>query len=369
MKIKALLIASALLVAGVANAKENEQYVTNSFTSNWYVGIGAGANGYIGSFHGPFGIGPAVQISFGKMFTPEFGARFDVAGISTDQNPHQSYWIAGGDLLWDWSTTFAGYNPDRLVSVMPYLHADLKGKLSGYGVGAGMMFPIRINEHWTVTPELRATLYNEATFGNGTNGKCMVGQALVSVYYGIGAQGWQTKEDVVAPLALAVAEAEAAKAAAQAATEKAEAKAAEEVAAKEAAKQENVALKEELDGAAAANEAIVKNLMSTPACVFFEIGQATLSVKELEHFDRIVKTMVSQGKNMKFTVSGYSDKNTGSVRRNKQLAKQRANYIVKLLTGKYGLDAENFVVETSDCKDNKFTTIELNRAVIIEVAE
>ena len=368
MKIKALLIASALLVAGVANAKENEQYVTNSFTSNWYVGIGAGANGYIGSFHGPFGIGPAVQISFGKMFTPEFGARFDIAGITTDSNPKASYWIAGGDLLWDWPTTFAGYNPERVVSVMPYLHADLKGKLRGAGVGAGMMFPIRLNEHWTITPEFRATFYNEATFGTGV-GRCLTGHALVSVYYGIGAQGWQTKEDVVAPLALAVAEAEAAKAAAQAASEKAEAKAAEEVAAKEAAQKENAALKEELDGAAAANEAIVKNLMNTPACVFFEIGQATLSVKELEHFDRIVKTMVSQGKNMKFTVSGYSDKNTGSVRRNKQLAKQRANYIVKLLTGKYGLDAANFVVETSDCKSNKFTTIELNRAVIIEAAE
>ena len=368
MKIKALLIASALLVAGVANAKENEQYVTNSFTSNWYVGIGAGANGYIGSFHGPYGIGPAVQISFGKMFTPEFGARFDIAGITTDSNPKASYWIAGGDLLWDWSTTFAGYNPERVVSVMPYLHADLKGKLRGAGVGAGMLFPIRINEHWTISPEFRLTFYNEATFSTGV-GRCLTGHALVSVNYGIGAPGEQTKDDVVAPLALAVAEAEAAKAAADAAAEKAQAQAAEEAAAKEAAQKENEALKTELDGAAAANEAIVKNLMSTPACVFFEIGQATLSVKELEHFDRIVKTMVSQGKNMKFTVSGYSDKNTGSVRRNKQLAKQRANYIVTLLTGKYGLDAENFVVETSDCKSNKFTTIELNRAVIIEAAE
>ena len=369
MKIKALLIASALLVAGMANAKENEQYVTNSFKSNWYVGIGAGVNGYIGSFHGPFGVGPAVQISFGKMFTPEFGARFDVAGITADSNPKTSYWIAGGDLLWDWSTTFAGYNPERVVSVMPYLHADLKGKLRGAGVGAGMLFPIRINEHWTISPEIRLTFYNEATFGVSASGRCLTGHALVSVNYGIGAQGWETKADVVAPLALAVAEAEAAKAAADAATEKAQAQAAEEAAAKEAAQKENEALKAELDGAAAANEAIVKNLMSTPACVFFEIGQATLSVKELEHFDRIVKTMVSQGKNMKFTVSGYSDKNTGSVRRNKQLAKQRANYIVKLLTGKYGLDSANFVVETSDCKDNKFTTIELNRAVIIEAAE
>ena len=368
MKIKALLIASALLVAGVANAKEHEQYVTNSFTSNWYVGIGAGANGYIGSFSGPFGIGPAVQISFGKMFTPEFGARFDIAGITTDSNPKASYWIAGGDRLWDWSTTFAGYNPERVVSVVPYLHADLKGKLRGAGVGAGMLFPIRINEHWTISPEFRLTFYNEATFSTGV-GRCLTGHALVSVNYGIGAQGWQTKDDVVAPLALAVAEAEAAKAAADAAAEKAQAQATEEAAAKEAAQKENDALKSVFDGAAVAIEAIVKNLRSTPACVFFEIGQATLSVKELQHFDRIVKTMVSQGKNMKFTVSGYSDKNTGSVRRNKQLAKQRANYIVKLLTGKYGLDAENFVVETSDCKSNKFTTIELNRAVIIEAAE
>ena len=230
MKIKALLIASALLVAGVANAKENEQYVTNSFTSNWYVGIGAGANGYIGSFNGPFGIGPAVQISFGKMFTPEFGARFDIAGITTDSNPKASYWIAGGDLLWDWSTTFAGYNPERVVSVMPYLHADLKGKLRGAGVGAGMLFPIRINEHWTISPEFRLTFYNEATFSTGV-GRCLTGHALVSVNYGIGAQGWQTKDDVVAPLALAVAEAEAAKAAADAAAEKAQAQAAEEAAA------------------------------------------------------------------------------------------------------------------------------------------
>ena len=108
--------------------------------------------------------------------------------------------------------------------------------------------------------------------------------------------------------------------------------------------------------------------MSTPACVFFEIGQATLSVKELEHFDRIVKTMVSQGKNITFTVSGHSDKNTGSVRRNKQLAKQRANYIVKLLTGKYNLSEDQFVVK-AEGNQNVFTTIELNRAVIIEAAE
>ena len=48
---------------------------------------------------------------------------------------------------------------------------------------------------------------------------------------------------------------------------------------KEQLLKENAALKGELAGAAAENEAIVKNLMHTPACVFFEIGQAILSVK------------------------------------------------------------------------------------------
>ena len=76
-----------------------------------------------------------------------------------------------------------------------------------------------------------------------------------------------------------MAKVEAAKAEADAAQEKAAAEAAALAAEKEQLLKENAALKGELAGAAAENEAIVKNLMHTPACVFFEIGQATLALR------------------------------------------------------------------------------------------
>ena len=50
MKLKALVIAGALLVAGAANAQES--YVTNSFNSNLFVGLSAGANVGLDSVYG-----------------------------------------------------------------------------------------------------------------------------------------------------------------------------------------------------------------------------------------------------------------------------------------------------------------------------
>lgn len=376
MKLKALVIASALLVAGVANAQES--YVTNSFNSNLFVGLSAGANVGLDGLYGAVdggkmqtGVGLGLELTVGKWFTPEFGARFDLTGIGTSLgNGNLPYYGAGVDLMWNASATFAGYNPDRVVSVVPYIHAGyVKSEGRGAGFGAGIQFPIALSQKWAIVPDFRFNGYGDALLlGNGS-GVCASVLALIGVQYTFGkTTTFQTAAALTAPLAVAAAEAEAAKAEADAAQEKAEAEAQALATEKEQLLKENEALKGELAGAAAENEAIVKNLMNTPACVYFEIGQATLSVKELAHFDHIVKTMVAQGKNITFTVAGYSDKNTGSVRRNKQLAKQRANYIVKLLTGKYNLSKDQFVVK-AEGNTNVFTTIELNRAVIIEAAE
>lgn len=377
MKIKALVIAGALLVAGAASAQES--YVTNSFNSNLFVGLSAGANASFDGLYGAVkgdgsldkGVGVALELTVGKWITPEFGFRVNLTGLNTSVgNGSIPYYGAGLNFLWDASTSFAGFNPGRVVSVVPYIHAQyVYSEGRGAGFGAGVMFPIALSEKWAIVPDLRLAGYGDALLLGSGSGVCASTLAMIGVQYKFGkTTKFETAAAVTTPLAVAVAEAEAAKAEADAAQEKAEAEAAALAADKAALEKENEALKSELNGAAAENEAIVKNLMSTPACVFFEIGQARLSVKELEHFDRIVKTMLAQGKNLTFTVVGHSDKNTGSVRRNKQLAKQRANYIVKLLTDKYGLSKDQFVV-SSEGNSNVFTTIELNRAVIIEAAE
>ncbi len=372
MRIKALVVAGAILVAGVANAQES--YVTNSFNSNLYVGLSAGANlGLDGLYSGSTstGVGLGLELTLGKWFTPEFGMRFDLSGIGTSLgNGNIPLYGAGFDLLWDASTTFAGFNPSRVVSVVPYVHAGyVFSEGRGAGFGAGVQFPIALSQKWAIVPDFRFTGYGDAILHGTGAGVCASASALIGVQYKFGkTTTFKTESDVTTPLAVAIAEAEAAKADVEAAREKTQAEADVLAAEKAQLIEENEALKSELAGVAADNAAIVKNLMSTPAAVFFEIGQATLSVKELEHFDHIVKTMIAQGKNITFTVSGHSDKNTGSVRRNKQLAKQRANYIVKLLTDKYGLNKDQFVVKSEGNK-NVYMTIELNRAVIIEAAE
>ena len=155
-------------------------------------------------------------------------------------------------------------------------------------------------------------------------------------------------------------EAEAAKAASQAKLEAAQARNAEAAKTNSALAAENEALKGELGN----TSAVVNNILSTPACVFFEIGETRLSVKEAAHLDYIVKNVIAQGKELTFTVTGYTDKNTGSCARNRKLAKKRANYIKKMLVKRYGLTSDQFVVDYKPCT-NVFTPIELNRAVII----
>lgn len=388
MKFKTLLFTAALLASVAAYAQESEavqdekqtkDFITNNFGSNWFIGAGVGVNSTVdGPFDGPrFGFGFAADLNFGKWIDPNWGIRAGLLGITSNYIGDDSYKFGylHGDVLWNITNQFWGYKKDRFYQAVPYLTAGLywpEDRNKNFGVGAGLLNKFRLTDRLDLDVDLMGVFLKQASIQEGVNtaaGKALAASATIGVTYKLGRYDWETKAEALAPATVAAAEAAAALADAKAANEKVEAEraAAQEAADKAAA--ENEALKNELATTAAQNEAIVKNLMETPAVVFFEIGQATLSVKEAEHFDRIVKTMLSQGKDIKFTVTGYTDHNTGSVRRNKQLQKQRTNYIVKLLTGKYNLSKDQFEVVVNNSKENLYKNIELSRAVVIEAAE
>ncbi len=387
MKFKALLLTAALLASVAAFAQESEvaqekntsEFITNNFGSNWFIGGGIGVNSTVdGPFDGPrFGFGFGADINFGKWFDPNWGMRAGLLGITSNYIGDDSYTFGylHGDVLWNITNQFWGYKKDRVYQAVPYLTAGLywpQNRHKEFGIGAGLLNKIRLTDKLDLDVDLTGIFLKQAAIQaeySGASGKALALAATVGVSYKLGKYDWETKAEALAPATVAAAEAAAALAAAQADNEKV---AAEKAAAQEAAEKaaaENEALKNELATTAAQNADIVNNLMNTPAVVFFEIGQATLSVKEAEHFDRIVKTMLSQGKDIKFTVTGYTDHNTGSVRRNKQLQKQRTNYIVKLITGKYNLNKNQFEVVVNNSKDNLYKNIELSRAVVIEAAK
>ena len=84
MKKKIITVALVLSsVCAMAQQKENRDtdgsilrgpYETNSFWSNWYIGVGGGINIYEGEFDNKTSVGnriaPALDVSLGKWITP-----------------------------------------------------------------------------------------------------------------------------------------------------------------------------------------------------------------------------------------------------------------------------------------------------------
>ena len=135
---------------------------------------------------------------------------------------------------------------------------------------------------------------------------------------------------------------------------------------KEGLEKENAKLADENDKLAKAladaeNNSVLKEV--GPAAFYFEIGQTTLSQKELEHLDFYLKNVLPNVDGKKATViTGSADKKTGSTKRNQYLCEKRAEYLKNLLVEKYGIDAGSYVVNTTIAADGDAN---LSRAVII----
>ena len=144
----------------------------------------------------------------------------------------------------------------------------------------------------------------------------------------------------------------------------------------------NLALEERNDNLVAANNRLKKenaNLKSKavnldamfkdmgPATLYFDIGKAVLSDKELHHLDFVAAnllTKVNKDTKIYITVMGTADATTGSDDRNQYLSKERGTYIYKILTEKYGIDAKRLVVTSEVIA--KPENPELARAVVIK---
>jgi outer membrane protein OmpA-like peptidoglycan-associated protein len=84
-----------------------------------------------------------------------------------------------------------------------------------------------------------------------------------------------------------------------------------------------------------------------PASVYFEIGQTTLSQKELQHLDFYLKNVLPNVGDKKVAViTGSADSKTGTVRRNRYLSRKRVDYVMNILSEKYGVEADRFQVRT-----------------------
>ena len=364
--VAALMVASPALMAQEDGNRDEYgkvvrgPYETNRFGDNWFIGVGGGVNSFWneGMTVDNMRIAPSIDANFGKWFTPSVGSRAGYQGINFQVKPSNlqkyGYMYFHGDFLWNMSNAFGGYKETRFWDFVPYLHA---GYFRSYGItddsftgneiagGAGLLHNLRLIDRLDLIIDMRATVVNGRI--NGSNGIAVLPSVTMGLAVNIGWPAFVRSSTVIEGVEAVAAENLAVMETAALALEMANIALEEQNAALDSAnkslKKENANLKTQVQ-----NTTVFFKDMG-PATLYFDIGKAVLSDKELQHLDFIATNLlgkVDKETKIYITVLGTADSTTGSKKRNEELSKARGAYIYDLLTKKYGITPSRLVVDS-----------------------
>ena len=385
----AALIAVSLTASPAVMAQENGNrdengkivrgpYETNRFGDNWFIGVGGGINilWNEGLSADNLKIAPSIDANFGKWFTPSIGMRAGYQGINaqvwsptasvlgpkmdTDKQMYLQklgYMYVHGDFLWNISNALGGYKQTRFWDFVPYLHA---GYFRSYGLdgtdfadneiagGAGLLHNLRLVERLDLIVDMRATVVNGRV--RGSTGVAVLPTVTMGLAVDLGWPAFVRTSTVLAEVETAFVDQIAALEAAALALEMANVSLQEENAALTASNgklgKEVKALKAKAEKSAFSVTEFFDEM--TPAVVYFNIGKTVLDDKEMQHMDFIAKNIlekVDQQTKIYITVAGTADGTTGTLKRNQYLSKARGEYIMNLLTQKYGISKDRIVLQ------------------------
>ena len=390
-----IFIFGALALAAVAmtaspdlNAQENGNrdsngkvvrgpYETNRFGDNWFIGAGGGINILLNEGY-DVRISPSIDANFGKWFTPSVGMRVGYQGFQTaawagDALQKYGYMYIHGDFLWNISNALSGYKETRFWNFVPYVHT---GYFRSYGLdgmdfydneiaaGAGLLHNLRLADRLDLIVDMRATVVNGRIIKS--SGIALLPSVTMGLAVDLGWPNFIRSASVIGAVEAAnLAQIEALEAAAI------------------ALELANATLEQQNQDLSKKNSKLnaqVNSLMNqpkpesetaffesmTPAPVYFDIGKAVLSDREMQHLDFLAKNLVEKAdKDTKIylTVMGSADSNTGSAKRNQYLSEARAKYIYDVLTDKYGVSPDRLIVKSEVKKGG--ADPKLARAVMI----
>ena len=326
-------------------------YVPRSFWDNWELSVAGGVsilfNGIghdAGTMSAPAdgsgyktydAIGGVGEIAATKWFNPYIAGRI---GWMTGYLPYTeadnslsniAKWhnYAHVDMLWDWTTQFGGYKPDRIYDAAPYVHVGIVGN-PGYtvmiGGGIGLLNRFHLNDSWLINLDLRATATSSRKFGL-ESGIAFDVNALVGVSYRFKEQGWKKK--MYNPYGPEVRRLQ----------------------------DENDDLKRQLDNAQQVNESLAQEVQKAQEekiltevvtkevfrgipdtlemTVYYAINSSKLSAYEQAHLNTYIRMINFNDPNRehRYCVIGTADQGTGTLEVNQRVSLERANAIKQAL--------------------------------------
>ncbi len=369
------LAAVALAASPVVNAQENGNrdengkvvrgpYETNRFGDNWFIGVGGGVNMFWTEGYQIKNVGPSIDASIGKWFTPAVGMRVGYSGFTSKLNkaPEEfGYMYVHGDFLWNISNALGGYKETRFWNFVPYLHA---GWYRAYdagvscfpnnelAVGAGLLHNLRLADRLDLIIDMKAIVVNGSVIGS--SGIAVQPSVTAGLALDLGWPNFVRTSTLIGAVELAAADQIATLQAAAVALELANATLEGDMI---ALQQKNRDLNSQVNNLKKSQN---KGMDMTqflqglsPAPVYFKIGKTTLDKDEMAHLDFIAKNIVAKADKMSkvyITIIGSADGNTGSAKRNATLSEARGKYIADLLTTKYGISKNRLVVKSEVVK-------------------
>ncbi|MBR5892840.1 MAG: OmpA family protein [Bacteroidaceae bacterium] len=361
-------------VSEVVVPTKKNSVVTNSFGSNWFLGVNGGVNLFNGARTGGESafdhLTPSVSVYAGKWHTPGYGWR--VAYNGWELKPYENvdemgYMNIHFDAMFNLSNLICGYNESRIWNVIPYVGVGWAGIKSvknddayqgSLSANYGILNTFRVSKHWAINLELNGAFFRNGFSGRaGRTGMDMMWGAQVGVTYKFNKTGWEAAPDTDALLAMNAA---------------ALAELAAQLQAKES---ENSQLKQQLASAKSAlvqAQNRIKALENEPKyvdvaqSVFFAFNSSRIeSKKEIINLQALADAAKNAG--VKLSVVGYADSATGSAAYNQKLSVARANAVADKLV-ELGVSRDQLVVEGKGgvAVENP---ARLNRRVIISIVK
>lgn len=395
------LCAGSFALASEANAQEvveegvavtefncdNTTRYYQSWRDNWFIQIGAGitqpfvergvegakAPGHNVNHHI---MTTAYNVGVGHWFSPYLAVRLNaIAGSLHWYNPT----MAGTDgwskarhanlnleLMWDMCNSIAGVNPDRVVSVVPFVgiggdytwhinapasnierdNGGIRNSSWTLPVTAGVQLRFRLCKYVDFFAEARASFYgdnwNGCTYGRPieANVACIGG-----FNFNIGGRTWSSYNECESMASIANMNNEV-----------------------NLLRAENLAQAQEiaaLENQAPVKEVVEKDCPQVPllSTVRFKINSDVIEPNEEVNIYNMAQWLKANP-DAKITICGYADKDTGTSEYNMALSKKRADVVYKVLTDKYGIAPGRLTVKYDGSNVQPYSTNDWNRIVI-----
>lgn len=356
-------------------------YTPGSWKDNWYIQLGAGIQSpFVENYrdHGDKSrrLTAVYNLGVGRWISPYLGFRFSgyYGSMHWNQGTTASARMANlnVDFMWDMFNSIAGYKPDRVFSIVPYVglggtfvwhfhpeagnimdkHGDLKSNQWLLPVSAGLQLRFRLSNYVDFFAEGRASFYGD-NFNNSAYGKPVDINISAIGGFTIHFTGSKFQRynpcDYISALNKANAQVNDLRGA-LAATSAALAAAEAQLPCPEVVAAESV-----------------ENITLFPT-VRFKINSAYVSSEEMVNVYNIAEFMKANP-DTQIVVRGYADEDTGTAEYNMKLSERRAQAVADILTGDYGIDPSRLVLEAAGSNTQVYETNDWNRIVIFAMPE